>query len=179
MFEAALAYLGLQVAKFRFRSDVDLVQPMTDFFRSAKHVLITLPTEYEEAVLASDALRELRAKRRDLRLTVVHTSTRTTSLADFPNCEVVRIDPADIGRLSLPTRAFLQRLLHHPFDVAVDLNLDFVLHTAYICKASRAKVRVGFVHEAADAFFNVQLRMNTQQTPQALYRHYAAFLAMF
>src|ERR1700741_895226 len=123
MFEPAMAYLGLQLAKFQFRSDVDQVQSMTDFLRSAKHVLITLPTEYENAVLASNALRDVRARRANLHLTVIHTSTRTTSLADFPNCEVIRIDPEDIGRFFLPKRLFLQRVLHRQYDVAVDLNL--------------------------------------------------------
>ena len=179
MLESALAYMGLQMAKFRFRSDADEVQSMTEFFRSARNVLVTLPMRYEYAVLASDALREVRAKRDNLQLTVIHTSTRSTSLANFPNCEVIRIEPSDITRFSLPKKSFLRRVLNRRYDVAIDVNLDFVLHTAYICRASRAYVRVGFSHETADAFFNVQLKFNKNQTPQVLYRQLASCLSMF
>ncbi len=179
MIESALAYMGLQLAKFQFRTSGGDVQLMTDFFRSARHVLITLPTRYEDAVMASDALRPIRAKREDLQLTIIHTSTRSTSLADFPNCEVIRIDPSDISRFSLPKKNFLKRVLHRHYDVAIDVNLDFVLHTAYICRASRAYVRVGFAHDTADAFFNVQLKFDKHQTPQILYRQLATCLSMF
>ncbi len=179
MFDDALAYVGLQVAKLQFRTDIDQVQSFTTFLRTAGNVLITLPVNYEESVIAGNALRDFRRQRENLKLTVVNNSTWSTSLADFPRCEVVHVDTADVNRLSLPRKALLQRILHAPFDVAVDLNLDFVLHTAYICKASRAKVRVGFAHAAADLFFNVQINIDRRRTPQALYERFAACLSMF
>ena len=180
MFEDAFAYLGLQYARLQFRRDMDEVQSMTDFLRNAKSVLVTLPQRYEDAVMASDALRAVRAKQQgSIHLTVIHTSTRSTSLADFPNSEVIRIDQTDIGRCSLPTRQFLRRVQQRHYDVAIDVNLDFVLHTAYICRASRAYVRVGFAHPTADAFFNVQLKLNRSNSPQVLYRQFAECLAMF
>jgi hypothetical protein len=179
MFEQAFKYVGLQLAKFQFRSEMDTMQPMTNFLRTAKNVLITLPAGYDEAIFAGNAMRKLRQRLENPRMTVIHTSTRTTSLADFQKCEVVRIDPSDINRFSLPTRGLLQRIFPHEYDVAVDLNLDFVLHTAYICKVSRARVRVGFGHPSADAFFNVLVNVNKEQPPQALYEHFASCLAMF
>jgi ADP-heptose:LPS heptosyltransferase len=180
MLENALAYIGLQFSKFQFRNDFDHVQPLTDFFRTARNVLVTLPVGYDDAVVASKALRDFRARWDKQHMVVVHTSTRSTSLADFPNCEVVRIDPNDINRFSLPRASLLQRIFKNDFDVAIDLNLDFVLHTAYICKASRAKVRVGFIRPPiADVFFNVQMNITHQRTQQALYDKFAACLAMF
>jgi hypothetical protein len=179
MFERALAKLGLQFAKFQFRSDIDTVQPMTEFFTGARNVLITLPLGYEEAILAGNAMKAFRNRLSHLHLTVVNNSTRATSLIDFPKCEVVRLDPADINKFSLPTKQLLQRILQREYDVAMDLNLDFVLHTAYICKASRARVRVGFNHPWSDVFFNVQLNFDKQRSPQVLYEKFAACMAMF
>jgi hypothetical protein len=179
MFDNALRYAGLQIARFQFRSDVDTVQPLTTFFTGAKSVLITLPAGYEEAIIAGDALHAFRNRLMHLNLTVVHTSTRATSLSDFPRSEVIRISQADINRVFLPTRELLQRIIHQEYDAAVDLNLDFVLHTAYICKASRAKVRVGFVHPWSDVFFNVQFNLDRQRTPQVVYEKFAQCLAMF
>ena len=179
MLERVYAYLGLQIARFQFRSDIDTVQPLTTFFTGAKNVLVVLPTGYEEAIIAGDALHAFRNRLMHLNLTVVHTSTRATSLSDFPRSEVIRIDPENINKLSLPRKELLQRIMHREYDAAVDLNLDFVLHTAYICKASRARVRVGFVHQWSDLFFNVQFNIDKQRTPQVVYEKFAACLAMF
>lgn len=179
MFESALAYLGLLFAKFQFRNDFDQVQPLTDFFRGAHNVLITMPVGYEDAVIAGNALRNFRDKMSKIHLTVVHNSTRETALANFPKCEVVRLDPQDINKFSLPTKTVLQRIFIKEFDVAVDLNLDFVLHTAYICKASRSKIRVGFASPVSDVFYNIILNLNKQRTPQAIYEKFAECLSMF
>ena len=179
MLERFLASLGLLFAKFQFRSDIDTPQPLTQFFRNARSVLITLPVGYDEAIIAGDALRAFRDQLSHLHFTVVTNSTRATSLSYFQKCEIIRIDPQDVNRLSLPTTSLLHRVITRQYDVAIDLNLDFVLHTAYICKASRAKVRVGFAHDVSDVFFNVQFLLNMQRTPRVLYEKFAACLAMF
>ncbi|HYQ87785.1 MAG TPA: hypothetical protein VES59_11130 [Bacteroidota bacterium] len=179
MLEETLSYLGFQFAKLQFRSDVDTIQPMTEFLTGARNVLITLPTGYDNSILAGAAIRSYRERLSHLHITIVHNSTRSTPLSEFPRSEVVRIDPHDINRFSLPRRQLLKRIMTRPYDVAVDLNLDFVLHTAYICKVSRARVRVGFAHSAADLFYNVQLNLNASRSPQALYEKFAECLAMF
>lgn len=179
MFESTFAWVGLQFARFQFRNDIQKVQTLTDFFTGARSVLIALPVGYDHAILASNALREFRQQLNHLHLTVVHTGTRATSLTDYARCEVIRIDPEDVNKFSLPNRSLLQRIESREYDTAIDLNLDFVLHTAYICKASGAKVRVSFAQPASDIFFNVQLNLKTPGTPQAIYNRFAACLAMF
>ncbi|HTK81237.1 MAG TPA: hypothetical protein VL633_03015 [Bacteroidota bacterium] len=179
MFERGMLRLGYLMAKFQFRSDIDHVQPMGEFISRANNVLICLPIGYDEAALAGDALYASVQQLSGVHITVVHTSTRATQLTVFPRCEVIRLDPADINRFSLPTKALLQRIYAKEYDVAMDLNLDFVLHTAYICKASRAKVRVGYAHSAADLFYNVQLNFSRDSSPQVMYKKFASTLAMF
>jgi hypothetical protein len=179
MFENAYKYLGLQYAKIQFKSDIDQVQMFTEFMTGAKSALIVLPVGYEEANIASNAIRAHRKRLSHLHLTVVHSGTRATSLVDFPKCEVIRTIPTDVNRFFLPSKPLLQRVLVRPYDVAVDMNLDFVLHTAYICKASRAKVRVGLARGASDVFFNVSLNLQPRRTPEEVYDAYANSLAMF
>jgi hypothetical protein len=180
MLEGLYAWGGLQYARFQFRSDIDTPQDMTRFFTGARHVLLTLPPGYEEAAEAGNALRKFRESLYHLQFTVIHTSTRATSLTEFPRCNVVRLDPNDINRWSLPSKALLQRIFVKEFDVAIDFNLDFVLHAAYICKASRAKVRVNFSdHPEADMFFNVQFKLGARKSTQTVYDQCAACLSMF
>jgi hypothetical protein len=180
MLERFYAYCGLQFARFQFRSDIDMPQEMTRFFTGARHVLITLPAGYEEAAEAGNALRKFRESLSHLQFTVIHTSTRATALTEFPRCTVIRLDPPDINRFSLPSKALLQRIFVKEFEVALDFNLDFVLHTAYICKASRARVRVNFCeHPSADLFFNVQFKLGERRPSQSVYDQCASCLSMF
>lgn len=179
MFDRLLLNLGFMFARLQFLTDVDRVQPLTEFIRGAKNVLILLPAGYEDAVLASNALFEICRELGHVHLTVVHTSTRATSLAVYPKCEVLRMDRGDLNRFCLPTRSLMKRIFKREYDVAMDLNLDFVLHTAYICKASRARVRVGCSHAASDLFYNVQLNLSRPSSPRVLYQKYADCMAMF
>ena len=117
MFERAFAFAGLQFAKTRFRGESDASQPLTDFFSGARNVLIALPTGYDEAIHASNAIRVFRDHLAHLQLTVINNSTRTTSLIDFPKCEVIRMQPTDINRFSLPTAPILRRILSQEYDV--------------------------------------------------------------
>src|SRR5258708_29359085 len=109
MFERQLSYWGLQFARLQFRSHVDHIQPFSETFRAAKNVLIILPVQYKESILAGNALNAACGNLRQRHLTVVHTSTSETSLTTFPHCEVIRLDQADINYLSLPRRSVLSR----------------------------------------------------------------------
>lgn len=179
MLESARAYMGLQFAKFQFRNEIDHVQTLTQFFNGARNILLLLPVAYDNAAMASDAVSAILKNREDIHLTVVSSGTRETSLSTFLHSRVIRTGPADLNRFFLPKKTLLQHVLDRSYDVAVDLNLDFVLLTAYICKASHAPVRVGCVHQTADTFFNVQLKFDASQASQIIFKQFASRLAMF
>jgi hypothetical protein len=180
MLQRTFSLVGLQFAKFQFRSDFDTPQDLTNFFTGAKNVLVTMPRGYDNAVHAGNALHKYRDALNHLHLTIIHTGTRETNLSSFLHSQIIRITPADINRFSLPSRALMQRIFVRQYDVALDLNLDFVLHSAYICKASRAKVRVGFQRSPlADMFFNVKVELAERRAPQTMYERFAAALMMF
>ena len=139
-----------------------------------------MPRGYDNAVHAGNALHKYRDALKHLHLTIIHTGTRETNLSSFLHSQIIRITPADINRFSLPTRGLMQRVFTREYDVALDLNLDFVLHSAYICKASRAKVRVGFQRSPlSDLFFNVRVELAERRAPQSMYENFAASLMMF
>lgn len=180
MFDKALSLIGLQFAKFQFRSDFDTPQELTRFFTGARQALVIMPRGYDNALHAGNALTRYRDALGGLHLTIIHTGTRETTLTSFLHSRIIRISPADINRFSLPTRGLMGRIFTQEYDVAIDLNLDFVLHSAYICRASRAKVRVGFQRSAlADSFFNVRLELRERRAPQSMYEQFAACLMMF
>ncbi len=179
MFEQLTTRLGYLFATIQFRSQNDPPRQMTGFLRSAQHVLITLPVGYEAAVAADAALRQIRSNLTQAHLTLVHTGTRETAMTGHMRCDVVRVDANDVNRFALPRRSLVQRIMTHPYDVAIDLNLDFVLHTAYLCRASGASIRVGCMPDPSDLFFNVQIRPTEGKSGQQLYDAVTSALAMF
>jgi len=179
MFDKFYRYCGLRFARFQFRSTPARPVTMTSFLRNAHQILIALPSGYEDANVASLALKQLRTHFDGARLTIIHTGTRGTSLTGMVRCEVVRIDPSDINRFYLPRRSLLERIGSRSYDVAIDLNLDFVLHTAYICRAVCSGVRVGFLHPASEPFFNVQVQTDDRAPAQIKYDRLITTLAMF
>jgi hypothetical protein len=179
MLERLTQRFGYTFATLQFRSQKDPPRQMTGFLRTAQQVLITLPVGYEAAVAAGSALQQIRNTLTQAQLTLVHTGTRETGVTGYMRCEVVRVDQDDINRFALPRRSLLQRIMSHPYDVAIDLNLDFVLHTAYICRASGASIRVGCVPDPSETFFNVQIRPAGGKSGQRSYDSVTAALAMF
>jgi ADP-heptose:LPS heptosyltransferase len=65
------------------------------------------------------------------------------------------------------------------FDIALDLNVNLALASAFICRESNAPLRVGFAKPNGDHFYNfvVQTRMTTN-TPVA-YKNLLKCLDMF
>jgi len=179
MFESIRKTLGLWYARWQFRKDVDHSRQLTDFLEQAGNVLVVLPVGYDHAVVAGNTLKKLFDRLKNVHLTVVTAGVRGTALDDMVKSEVVRIDDIDIGKIYLPKKATLRRVLTRTYDVALDLNLDFVLHAAYICKASRAPVRVGIARQNSELFFNVQLNLDRTVSPQTLYEKYSQYLGMF
>ena len=171
--------LGLLYARWHFRKERDYEQSLTDFFRRSRSILVLLPQGYEEAAIAGTTLRKLKDFLKNMHLTIVTTGIRPTPLSDSLRSEVIRVDNADVNKFFLPRKAVLQRILGRPYDVAIDLNLDFVLHAAYICKASRAPVRVAAMRRHGEMFFNVQLNLDRSAPPQIIYEKFVQCLGMF
>lgn len=171
--------LGLRYARWQFRHDVDHSRQLTNFVEQAGSILVVLPTGYDDAVVAGNTLKKLFDRLKNVHLTVVTAGVRGTALDDMGKSEVVRFDDVDIGKLFLPRKTMLRRVLTRTYDMALDMNLDFVLHAAYICKASRAPVRVGIMRQNSEHFFNVQLNLDRTASPQILYEKFAQYLGMF
>ncbi|MCK5573254.1 MAG: hypothetical protein KAJ12_10855, partial [Bacteroidetes bacterium] len=97
----------------------------------------------------------------------------------LPRSTVLRMVKDDIGFFFLPKKPFLDRLTIHDFDLAIDLNLDLVLPSGYICKESKARVRVGFSRHQSDVFYNFAIQPNPVLNRQEIYERLVQCLQMF
>ncbi len=177
MLESVRRSLGLRVARLTFRRRSDTIVSFTGSFSPGKRGLVILPLSATRHSV-QPVLDFLRTSIGESRLTVVAAEHDTTPTTMLPRAEVVRISNAEISRLYLPIRPIIQRITARQYDVAVDLNLDFLLPSGYICRVSNARVRVGFCRHGADTFYNLQVQSDPAH-PRALYDRFATCLQMF
>ena len=177
MFEALRKKTGLWFTKFHFRNRRDRPQDFTTALSGAEYALVLLPEDPKSAEAAEELLSILGHRFHGPRLTVllgehIHSVPRTLRTPNF-----VRLYRDGVNKFFLPRRHVVEEIRRKEYDVAIDLNLDLVLPYAYICKASDAKVRVGFVKDSSDVFYNFQI--NSRGDPCSPYQYLAECLKMF
>jgi len=169
--------LGYHLARWRFRKHPDAITSFTNSLSSGQHVLVILPLA-PSAPSAGSILELFRTRYGEQRLTLVaHAADKHVGTL-FPHSTVISIGDSDVTRLFHPSADVLKRVLARQYDVAIDLNLDFLLPSGYICKASHARIRVGFMRPGAELFYNFEIRVEGPQS-EALYDRLAACLKMF
>ncbi|MFH1009070.1 MAG: hypothetical protein V1800_16475 [Candidatus Latescibacterota bacterium] len=145
-----LEYLGRQWARFKLR-----------WGRRWE------PVALREALLAAECLlvclpeRDVPQAREIVVLMEALGIRRTTVLCAHPakiqgfGPEVGALSLEDVGWFHLPRRALKDRIIHGGYDVAIDLNRDFSIASAYLCALSGAKLRVGLGATDDGTFFNL------------------------
>jgi hypothetical protein len=176
MLNALRRSLGYRLARWQFRKQQNDVISFTDAVSSGHSVLLILPLTPQTGS-TGPLLEWLHTRYEEQKLTVV-AAAPDNSAALFPRSEVIRIPDEEVTRLFHPSAAVLKSIRSRPYDIAIDLNLDFLLPSGYICRASNARVRVGFARPGADLFYNFQVKGNGSNGT-ALYDRLAACLKMF
>lgn len=179
MFEKTLEKFGIIYSKFIFRKEKDNQQNLTGFLSKANKILILLPSNYEDSQVACIAFKNMKEKLQKTELTIIAEGIRSIPMFDSLKSRVIRISEVHINKFSLPRKTLLDRIQESTFDVAIDLNLDFLLYSAYICKASGARYRIGFTGKYSDIFYNIQFNFNKSQKPIEIYNHLVDYLQKF
>lgn len=179
MFDSLRYRLGVFVARLRFRKRRDKVVSFTRAFSGADRILLILPFTADAAKPWSAVLDLLRRTVDKRSLTIITIPGEQDTMRMFPGSRIIRLSPEDINALRLPRHAALRRTLEGPYDLAIDLNIDFLLPSGYICRESGARVRVGFFRKRADAFYNLTLHPDPAQGKPLMYERLVQCLQMF
>jgi ADP-heptose:LPS heptosyltransferase len=179
MLEELRRNIGYLIARLHFgAADGDPVS-FTRSVSDARHALLVLPFEPLDLAVIAPVLDTLRQKFHDRHITVVTTMHSVELMRSLPQGRFVRIDQAEITPFFLPRAKMLQRMPRPDYDLAIDLNLDFKLPSGYICRASKARVRIGFAGSQSDVFYNFQVQTTPVPGRRQLYERFAACLEMF
>ncbi len=179
MFTRLRKNIGLLYARFYFRRDPDRVMTFTDAVKHARTAIVFMPVDQRQSESARLLLNYFQNKFRGSKLTIVLQEDTQSSFLNSVSCEVLRLKKDDVSPFAVPRKSVLRRIRRNEYDLALDLNLQFHLPSAFLCKASRSRIRVGFGYENADTFFNFQIIADKSRNIKTVYERVVSCLGMF
>jgi hypothetical protein len=180
MFDSLRRSVGILSSRFTFRKAKDTIITFTDPIAASAHVLVVLPFDMpDDASDHHDLLRTIARRFDQESITVVTPGAQFKIERVVPHARVIHIGPEEISRWFTPRGDGISQIRARRFDLAVDLNLDNILPSGYICKASGARIRVGFASPHADLFYNLQVRLNPSSQRRHAYERLLECLRMF
>ena len=179
MLESFRMNVGLWLARRKFKKAKADVVSFVGAVSGARRALVIMPLDRRELLSAMNVIEMLKKTFDEEHVTVVGDERGMETLRLMPKSHFVQIKEDDVTRVFHPRKEFLTRLKGTSFDLAIDLNLDLVLPSAYICRESNARVRVGFAGPNADSFFNFQIQPDPTRSRSDIYDRVAKCLHMF
>ena len=179
MFEGLRTSIGLLASRFLFRNLNDTVISFSQAVSGARQALLIMPFNHLEVLPTMKVIETLKKMVRDENITVVTDELGTEAVRMLQRSHFIRVKQTDLNALYLPHTSIIHRVRERKYDLAVDLNLDLVLPSAYICRASEAVVRVGFDRKQAEGFYNLQIKPDRTLGRQLIYDRLAQCLQMF
>ena len=170
---------GIALCRWHFRSEKPQVTLFSGAVSGARHAILIMPLPEFDLHVITPVIEVLHKKFLDKHITVVTPLHSVELMRLLPQGRFIRIEPADVSAFHIPGSSILTRLPRSDYDLAIDLNLDFLLPSGYICRNSGARIRVGFDVKHSDLFYNFVVQATTAHGRRRAYERLAACLSMF
>jgi ADP-heptose:LPS heptosyltransferase len=178
--EGLRQHIGLLYARFHFRKSSDRVLDFNEAFSRARRALVMFPEAPAETDASTAIVKFLAGQYGNDGLVVVVRKDLRPALATVPFVTVLTYDPKhDVNAWFIPRKGFVRRTVKSSFDVAFDLNVQLSLTSAFLCRGSNAPLRMSFLKEQGDRFYNVQVQTRDTIPGPAPYRGFLRCLEMF
>jgi hypothetical protein len=158
MFERARFRVGLAYTRFVFRANREQVIRWTGAVSGARKALLIMPESSQNAAAVRSVVEYFVKRFSPTNLVVVARPDVATQFTLDRGAQLITLAPTDITTWYLPRRELTQKLKKSTFDIAIDMNLEVKLPSAYLCRASDARIRIGFDKQYAETFYNFQVR---------------------
>ena len=180
MLNGARLKVGLTYARFHFRKSKDPVLRFTEAISRARRVLVVLPNATRDITSVQWIVRNLADRFSSGSLTIVANPDQMQWIKnDGGRYQILSCDPKDISTWFVPRQQLLGRVKRSTFDVAFDLNVAFVLSSAFLCRESKAPLRVSFSKTYADEFYNFQVNTTATNSLAVAFRNLVRCMEMF
>lgn len=179
MLENLRLRIGTSYARFHFRTGRDPIVRFTEAISQARRPFVLLPEIPGEASAVDGVLRFLAQRFHTSKVVLVARREIVSQLPDHRGFTLSTFGPDEINTWYLPRTDLLRKVKKSTFDVALDLNIRFALPSSFLCRASQAPLRIGFVKPYADSFYNFQIQTGLSNNPTQVYSQLLKCIEMF
>jgi hypothetical protein len=179
MFEKTRLNIGTLYARFHFRSAREPIVRFTEAISEARRPIVFLPESSSEASSIEQVLKFLAERFHTSKVTLVARKEIVSSLPDHRGFNLLTFTAEELNAWFLPRGDLLRKMKKSTFDVALDLNVRFALPSSYLCRASAAPLRIGFVKPYADSFYNFQIQTGQSNNLTLVYSQLLKCIEMF
>ena len=179
MIEKLRLQIGTSYARFHFRSVRDPIVRFTEAISEARRPLVFLPELSTEALVIEGVLKFIGQRFHTSKVVIVARKDIVPYLPDLRGFNVVTFSDEELNAWYLPRADLLRKMKKSTFDLALDLNIRFALPSSFLCRASQAPLRIGFVKQYADSFYNFQVQTGPSNNLTQVYSQLLKCIEMF
>jgi hypothetical protein len=179
MFDNLRLRIGTAYAGFHFRSAADPIVRFTEAISAAKQAVVFLPEIPEDAAAVDMVLKFFAERYHTSKVLLVARTEVVPRLPDHRSFPLVTYGADELTAWYLPRAGLLRKVKKSTFDVAFDLNIRFALPSSFLCRASQAPLRIGFVKPNADRYYNFQVQTGPSNKSSQAYAQLLKCVEMF
>lgn len=179
MLEALRHRVGVSYAQLHFRNNGERIMNFTNALSRAKKALIIFPEILIDRDTVISIFHYLLKKFTPNNTTLIIRDDQLFSLNTLPSLKTITYSKTDLNSWFLPRHRLVHKIRKTNFDVALDLNIDFSLPSAFLCKKSNAPIRISFEKKNGDRFYNFQIRTKEENDSLNKYKSLLKCLDMF
>lgn len=179
MFERQRRNFGLALTRLFFRRKKAGPMSFSLSFTNAKTALVIIPESAEQRSMVAQLIILLQNKFQGNKMTLVVNEKHRNFSNTMNRSNVATIKDEHLNFFYLPKKQEIKNLLNQKYDVVLDLNFSIVPSSAYLCRIINAPIKVGFVQEHADAYYNFQFNAAPNRNSKMKYEQLFRTLSMF
>jgi hypothetical protein len=179
MLEGFRRRVGLSYSRLYFRHNRDQMMNFTDALSRSRRALVIFPELSLDSESVSTVFRYFLRRFSSEGMTVLIREDQLFSMASAPPLKTLTYSARDINSWFVPRRELRRKIERKSFDVALDLNIHLSLPSAFLCKASKAPVRVSFAKQGGVHFYNFEFQSKEKTRSAYSYRGLLKCLDMF
>jgi ADP-heptose:LPS heptosyltransferase len=179
MLEELRLHIGTSYARILFGTTRDPIVRFTEAISQARRPIVFLPEVSAEALVVEGVLKFLGQRFHTSRVMLVTRKDIVPYLPDLRGFNVLSFSQEELSAWYLPRTDLLRKMKKSTFDLALDLNIRFALPSSFLCRASQAPLRIGFVKQYADNFYNFQVQTEPSSNLTQVYSQLLKCIEMF
>ncbi len=179
MFEASRQKVGVWYSKLYFRKHRDETVRFTEAVSRSRRALVIFPEMTIDWESTQTVLKYLTRRFSSGSMLLLVRSDLMSSIPATQSLKTITYTPDDVNAWFVPRKQLLRRIKTSTFDIALDLNVQLALPSAFLCRESNAPLRVSFAKLSGDQFYNFQVQTKTTTNHPTAYRNFLKCLDMF